>query len=226
MLNRHGKILVFLLVMALLVLVVWLIPVGSSSRPLRSEQTAWEGQHLVTGEHVTEYIRDWLTKACYKRKDKRGREACVRVVSNQKRWKRAEPLGELIDTVADERHLDPLILAVVTQHESSFYEKPKLLGEKGEQGLTQVHGKALALALKRGYDMETSEGQLKAGADHLVRSADLCNGTLVQTLSKYQSGGCKTKAGGPKARARKIRKLRDQVRPMLLAGRPTILRGI
>lgn len=222
MLRKHGRILIALLVLALIVIVLWLIPTGVESRPTRTDHLTWEGQHLVTGEHVAEYIRGFLKGPCQKRRNKHGRAVCESLVEKQKRWGRAEALGNLIDEVADERHLDPFVVAVVTRHESSFYEKPNLVNEfpnsRGEIGLMQVHGIALKNALRQGYDMKTSEGQLKAGSDHLVLSASLCDGSLYQTLSKYQTGSCRSKAYGPRLRTKKIRKIRSQSLPLLLAG--------
>ena len=216
MLNKHGKFLIAIVLLTLVVLVIWLIPWPSGSRGLSTEQTAWEGQKLVTDEHVTEYIQGWLSKQCKKRRDKQGREACYSVVATQKRWKRSVPLGKLIDRVADERYIDPLIVAVVVARESSFNEKVPD-GDIGEQGLMQVHGLAKRQALKAGHDLTTSEGQLQAGTDYLVRCANRCDGTLLQTLSAYQSGRCKTSAYGPRLRTKDVRRLRGQVRPQLLA---------
>ena len=222
MLNRHGKFLIVLLLLVLVVLVIWLLPSGASSRPrpISSEPFRWAGQDLVTGEHVTGYIREWLESPCMHRRDGAGRQACLGVVRGQRRWMRSEELGELLDSVADNHGVDPLVLAVVVARESSFLEGPRSRrGGVGEVGLTQVHGLALREALRAGYDLESSEGQLAAGASYLARCSDSCDGSLIQALSRYQAGRCRSRAYGPRLRARDIRQLRDTVRPQLVAAR-------
>lgn len=228
MLNKHGRVLIAILVVVLVLLLIWLLPSGASSAPLRwkAEPTQWDRQHLITGDHVTEYIRDYLVKGCDKRRTKSGRAACKGLMERRKRWKRADPLGQMIDEIADSFDLDPLVLAVVVRRESSFYEQPRLEGKLGEQGLTQVHGYALRMARAAGYDMRTSEGQLKAGALHLVHCREECDGTLYQTLSKYQSGHCRTRAGGPRYRTKEILRNRTKFSPRLVARSPFAVSNI
>jgi hypothetical protein len=100
-------------------------------------------------------------------------------------------------------------VAVIVAHESSFQEGD-LQGAIGERGLMQLHGRALSNAKKAGYDLDSSLGQLQGGADHLVRCFESCDGALLQTLSRYQTGQCRTRAYGPRLRVKKVRKVRSR----------------
>lgn len=204
MLNRHGRVLIALLIALLVVLVIWLLPVGGETAGLKREPFAWEPAGTVTPDQIQGYIERWLTAGCSKRVNKAGREACRTVALNQKRGRRAPALSKVIVDTARERGLDPYVISVVVAFESSFNEKVHD-GSVGERGLMQVHGLALTQARQQGYDLNTSAGQLAAGSDYLARCSDRCGPTLLGTLSAYQSGRCSTKATGPKLRTRRVR---------------------
>jgi hypothetical protein len=215
-LNRHGRVLIALLIIALVVIVIWLIPTGSSTRPLTSEPFTWQLGSSVTAGDVEGYMERWLTKPCSKRKSKHGREACESVLLNQKRGRRAPEVSRMIVEASLERELDPYVLAVVVAHESSFNEKVPD-GKIGEQGLTQVHGLAKRRALKQGYDLTTSKGQLAAGALHLQFCQEKCGGTLVRVLAGYQAGRCGSKVSGARLRTRRVRAERARHTARLVA---------
>jgi len=228
MLNKRGRFFLFLLIAILVVIVIWMIPWPTESKGLGDEPSVWGGQKLVTADHVEDYIKRFLSASCKKRKEGPGRDACIEVTLNQKRARRAPKLAAMIDRIADERGVDPLVVAVVVDHESSFYEKIRD-GKDGEQGLMQVHGQVLKKALSKGYDMKTSEGQLSAGTDELKRcQEEECDGSLVGTLSCYQAGNCKTSAFGPKVRTRKVKRERSKIGPILVAraGPPAFIAGM
>lgn len=207
MLNRHGRFFIALLILALVVLVIWLLPTTGSTKPLTNEPFAWQMGSTVTATDIQGYIERWLTKPCKKRKNKSGREACVEVVLKQKRARRAPEMARMIVETSHKREIDPYVLAVVVAHESSFNEKVPN-GTVGEQGLTQVHGLARRLALAQGYDLETSEGQLAAGADHLKFCEKRCGTSLVRVLAGYQAGACGSKVFGARLRTKRVRKAR------------------
>lgn len=109
--------------------------------------------------------------------------------------------------VARERDLDPLLVSVVVRHESSFWEKERTEeGAVGEQGLMQLHGEVLAKAIKAGYDLSTSRGQLQGGSDYLAECLETCSST-GKALAKYQTGKCRSQHGGPKLRLKRYRRL-------------------
>jgi len=149
---------------------------------------------------VTFQIREFLVRHC-KKQPKSRRPMCERWASRDKRWDRAPDVAVLIVEAARERGLDPYLVAVVVEAESSFHEGGPD-GAVGEKGLMQVHGEALRRALRRGYDMDSSWGQLQAGCDHLLERLEECNGHVQKALAAYQTGSCNSKAGGSKRRLR------------------------
>ena len=149
---------------------------------------------------VTSQIREFLVRHCRKQPKSR-RPMCEKWASRDKRWDRAPDVATLIVEAARARDLDPYLVAVVVEAESSFREGGPD-GAVGEKGLMQVHGEALRQALKKGYDMDTAWGQLQAGCDHLAERLEECNGRIQRALAAYQTGSCKSQAGGSERRLR------------------------
>lgn len=127
----------------------------------------------------------------------------LRVMKHDIRWSRAPAVARIIVARAQAHSVDPLLVAVVVQHESSFWEsKPgrardPLLGKKGEKGLMQVWGAAAV-----GCDLSTSEGQVDCGARWLSSRLDKAGGDTLQGLMLYQGASCSdaAKPCGPKIR--------------------------
>jgi len=124
------------------------------------------------------------------------------------RWDRAPELARMMLEVALERNLDPWSLVITIRCESSFFENVRK-GGAGEQGLGQMHGKALQNAKDRGYDLDTSLGQLRGAADHLVFWVNECEG-MEEAFNGYRSGSCRTKKRFGKRRLRMLERARVQ----------------
>jgi len=97
---------------------------------------------------------------------------------------KALALAPTVTEVALEHGVDPLLVAVLIDCESSW--RVRVSGDRGEQGLLQVHGDAAV-----GHDLSTPEGQVTAGVLRLLKAHESCGGDLVATLSHYQGGSCK-----------------------------------
>ena len=133
-----------------------------------------------------------------------------RVLSREKRdvrWKRAPQLAQIIMDEANRYEIDPLVLTVIVQTESTFQEG-MLRGKDGEIGLTQLLG--AAKHCDKTADLRTSRGQIRGGACWYAYSLRLCK-TENRALHGYQSGYCDSKSYGPLHRSRIIRRARIRI---------------
>jgi hypothetical protein len=93
-------------------------------------------------------------------------------------WRR--DLAEAISETAETHDIPPLLITAIAFRESSL--RTQVIGERGERGLLQVHGRAAM-----GCDLETAAGQLDCGASWLRHCVDIC-GSLDGGYSLYASG--------------------------------------
>jgi len=191
--NKLGMmvIIVFLSLLALPA-VVWPIEPAEAppARVIKSDKYSTDPQ--------TEWVQTYIEKFSESFKNSRAGRKVI---------KRAPELSKLIVEQANRFGVDPKLLTVVVRCESSFREgmlKGKI-NNVGELGLAQVHGTAKNKAKKQGCDINTSEGQLCAGAYWLSVGLERCK-TTEGALHFYQAGKCHSKAYGPVYRMRLLKK--------------------
>jgi hypothetical protein len=148
------------------------------------------GPFPVTEDDVLFHIRHVLSK-----------------MKKDARWKRAPELAGIIHEEATNYGIDPLVLAVIVQAEST-YREGDLRGKLGEVGLTQVWG--AARKCDRSANLKTSRGQVRAGACWYAFALERCK-TELGALHGYQSGQCHSRAYGPLYRSRLIKKARARI---------------
>jgi len=124
------------------------------------------------------------------------------------RWNRAPELARMILEEANRYEIDPLVLTVIVQTESSFREG-QIRGKVGEVGLTQIWG--AAKKCDRTADLRTSRGQIRAGACWYAYALEKCK-TERAALHAYQSGQCASNAYGPIPRSRILQRARSCIR--------------
>ena len=191
--NRKGTlvIIVFLSLLALPA-TVWPIEPAAPSGPVTKAEPLQIDQNKEQEVWVQYYIESFTERF---RKSRAGRKV----------YKRSADLAKLIVEQANRFDIDPKLLTVVVRCESSFREG-MLEGKAGEVGLTQVLGTARKKAKKLGCDLNTSEGQLCAGASWLAAGLERCK-TIEGALHYYQAGKCRSRAYGPKHRMRLLKKI-------------------
>jgi hypothetical protein len=86
---------------------------------------------------------------------------------------------------SSEQSLPETLLPTIVFLESSY--RMEAIGDRGEVGLTQVHGHAA-----EGCDLTTQLGQLRCGAKWLKKAYDSC-GTWEGALTMYATGECRSK---------------------------------
>lgn len=90
--------------------------------------------------------------------------------------------GEIVEA-GDEYHVHPEVLTVWAFYESSF--RKHAVGELGEIGYMQTHGKTAKMCEKAGIDRDS----IKCGAYIMRQGFDIC-GSLRRGLNWYASGKC------------------------------------
>lgn len=106
-------------------------------------------------------------------------------VNRNTEWREALA-GHIAD--AAERHKeDPILLTVILYCESSF--RPSAKGAMGERGMGQVHGVA-----GKQCDLGNIRGQVMCSAKWMASSRVVCDGSDSQAMTRYLTGGCKTKS--------------------------------
>jgi len=191
--NRLGTavIIVFLSLLAMPA-AVWPIEPAEPSGPVRAAEPPPSYQDNEDEVWVQHYIERFSERFRQSR-------------AGSKVYKRAPELAKLIVEQANRFDIDPKILTVVVRCESSFREG-MLEGKAGEVGLTQVLGTARKKAKKLGCDLNTSKGQLCAGASWISAGLERCK-TVEGALHYYQAGKCRSSAYGPKYRMRLLKKV-------------------
>lgn len=106
--------------------------------------------------------------------------------------KRALKLVPYVVHHANDKGIDPLLIAVLVSCESNW--NINAIGGVGEKGLMQVHGMAA-----KGFDLSTPDGQLDAGTTHFRRALDKC-GNIHDAIVAYATGSCE--GNFPKANMR------------------------
>jgi hypothetical protein len=152
---------------------------------------------------------------------------------NDPRWALADDYETMLVEVAESEGIDPALFIAMAFLESSF--DPKAVGNIGEKGLVQVHGKAA-----RGCDLTTPRGQAVCGAQWLVTVSGECGGAVALDREKCLktgslgacSGGLSAYASGRCAASDRVAgvvlrrfKLAEKIRPYLKGSEATLASG-
>ncbi len=119
---------------------------------------------------------------------------------NIRHQNRAMQYAPLVVHWAEQRALDPILLAVIVNRESTW--RTTAIGSIGELGLMQVKN-----YMTKHIDQSTPSGQIEAGTLVLKVCMDKCNGITEQALTCYatKTGRCKPGYSGLKRSMRLYR---------------------
>ena len=197
--SRAGTV-VMLFILAALTLLVLLFTSEVDAEPPRGESSATSDvrafQRNVVEAHIKRFLLGWY-------KQGQGR-----------RWDEAPTMAAWIVNAAHEAQIDPYVLAVLIQFESSYRVRPgtglkcALPESVGERGLGQLHGLAARHAKRQGCNLGTPQGQL-CGAAHWWRVAlERCGGDELKALRAYQTGDCRVVTAGSGRRFAALNRIR------------------
>jgi hypothetical protein len=127
-------------------------------------------------------------------------EAYIRWFHRNVKQSRTEKALEALPAVlkySEQYNVDPLLVACIISFESSWRPRP---GGLAEIGYMQIHPRWWP----KGFDRETMEGQIGAGAWRLRAAFDKCP-SVERALTHYASGSCtpRTETTKKKIRYRK-----------------------
>jgi soluble lytic murein transglycosylase-like protein len=124
------------------------------------------------------------------------RTVIVDLVESHQRWRGrafAERMADVIYAEAREHDLDPLLVAAVTAHESSF--RPFAVSHKGARGLMQIRpfvGEDVASRLQLDWDgpdvLHRPEVNVRLGVRYLVELLERFDGDVTLALAAYHRG--------------------------------------